>query len=388
MSLRITSAAVSCIRGRRLPAVIIILILLFWSSIPAECSGRIDITDCSITLAYTEFIIDGTVHTPAVTVKYKGRKLTKNKDYTLKYDTYVWTEKPSKVTITGTGSYGGSTFRMYYGRKKDKKTPAVYTVKFNANGGRGKMKAQKIRRGSRIRLKSCSFKRDGYEFAGWAVKKNRSKVYMDKYQIGKIRFKNRSKVKNLAKSGKSITLYAVWKGAGPQAAADWAVRIARDNSFTYGRKPVTNRVGCYFCGTNRRNKPKGYEKTYVCLTFVTAAYAHGAQDKAILRMDRSGRYCLSSTDSNLHKLKCWKMVGRCRRLKVSDLKTGDVIIWWSGDNRHGHMSMYIGHGNIVDASGGGWDAGSIAVRKGKAASYLRIGARHDRRSYVMRYKRK
>ena len=172
-----------------------------------------------------------------------------------------------------------------------------------------------------------------------------------------------------------------------QNAIDWALDIAADDSFTYGKKPTTNRVGCYFCGTNQRNKPKGYEKTYVCMTFVTAAYAHGAKDPEVYSVCSKGKMCLSLTDTNFTRFTCWKKVGRCRNLSVSDLEPGDVIVWYDPHNSNdGHMSMYIGDGNIVDASGGGWDAGSISVKYGKASRYLNYrGNSHSSQNYVMRY---
>lgn len=175
--------------------------------------------------------------------------------------------------------------------------------------------------------------------------------------------------------------------AAIQGAIDWAVDIAADDSFTYGKKPETSKVGCYFCGTNQKRKPKGYEKTYVCMTFVTAAYAHGAHDPEVYDVCSSGRACLSCTDSNFSNFSCWKKVGLCRNLSVSDLQPGDVIVWYDPKNSNdGHMSMYIGDGNICDASGGGWSAKSIAVRNGKARNYLNYrGNKNASRNYVMRY---
>ena len=43
------------------------------------------------------------------------------------------------------------------------------------------------------------------------------------------------------------------------AACDWGVDIAEDDSFTYGECPQALHNGCYFCKTNGK-KGKGYEK--------------------------------------------------------------------------------------------------------------------------------
>ena len=78
-----------------------------------------------------------------------------------------------------------------------------YKVVFKANKGTGTMKAQVIKRGKATKLSANKFKRAGYRFAGWNTKKNgKGKAY-----------KNKQSVKNLAKAGKKVVLYAQWKKA-------------------------------------------------------------------------------------------------------------------------------------------------------------------------------
>ena len=92
----------------------------------------------------------------------------------------------------------GKTLKLYAQWKA-----APYTVVFKANGGKGKMAAQKIERGKAKSLKANTFKRKGYQFVGWNTKKN-----------GKgTSYKNTQTVKNLAKAGKRVKLYAQWKKA-------------------------------------------------------------------------------------------------------------------------------------------------------------------------------
>ena len=192
------------------------------------------------------------------------------------------------------------------------------------------------------------------------------------------------------KSGVHVALnqsFKVVSSNKPQEALNWALQIAADNTFNYGNRPATSRVGCYFCGTNKKNKPKGYEKTYVCMTFVHAAYAHGAGDPELLKQCQGGKYCLSLNDSNFTAYSCWQKVGLCKDLKVSDLQPGDVICWYAADDKSGHLAMYAGNGNIVDAARTGWGADSIAIRKGAAARYLTTGAKRSKKSYVMRYRK-
>ena len=78
-----------------------------------------------------------------------------------------------------------------------------YKVAFKANGGKGSMKTQKIYRGVKTALSANKFKKSGYTFNGWNTKANgKGKSY-----------KNKAEVKNLAKAGKTVKLYAQWKKA-------------------------------------------------------------------------------------------------------------------------------------------------------------------------------
>lgn len=81
---------------------------------------------------------------------------------------------------------------------------ATYTVKFHANGGKGKMAVEQFTYGKAKKLFANKFKRKGYAFIGWATSKARAKR-------GKVTYKDKKKVKNLVTTGKTVKLYAVWK---------------------------------------------------------------------------------------------------------------------------------------------------------------------------------
>ena len=184
--------------------------------------------------------------------------------------------------------------------------------------------------------------------------------------------------------------FTVKPSGKPMAAVNWAVRIANDNSFAYGKKPAANAIGCYFCGTNcgpvKYNKPKGYEKTYVCLTFVAAAYAHGTEDPEVYYACSHGKMPLYENDKNFSEFSCWMKIGACKDLTVNDLLPGDVIIKWSDHNdNNGHVCMYIGGNDVVESSGGGWSANSIAVKHDVAAKRL-ASLSSSSKNYVMRYR--
>ena len=157
-------------------------------------------------------------------------------------------------------------------------------------------------------------------------------------------------------------------------AVAWAVKIANDNSFSYGTGSGAHHFGCYFCGTNygprKYTKPsRKYKKTYCCNPFVSAAYAHGAQHPKMLAACRKGSG-IGMSKSTFYRYGCWKCVGKPA---YKDLKKGDVLV------KSTHVAMYTGKGKFVEASGEGWSAGTIAVKKLKKSRYNGF-------SFVMRYK--
>ncbi len=256
----------------------------------------------------------------------------------------------------------------------------AYTVTFHSsiNEEDDQVVKQIVKRSEPVALEGNVFENEDHKFLGWASEDGGLREYMDG-----------EAVEDLAEKGENTDLYAVWTGDGAPAAIAWAIDIANDDSFAYGKKPAANAIGCYFCGTNcgpvKHNKPKGYEKTYVCLTFVAAAYAHGAEDPEVYYACSHGKMPLYENDKNFSEFSCWTKIGKCKNLSVDDLKPGDVIINWSAhSDNSGHTCMYIGGNDIVESSGGGWGANSIAVKYDVANKRLRSYG-GDGKSYVMRY---
>ncbi len=179
--------------------------------------------------------------------------------------------------------------------------------------------------------------------------------------------------------------FTVKPSSNPQKAVNWAVKIANDNTFNYGKIPKTSRPGCYFCGTNQKKKPKGYEKTYVCITFAGAAYAHGAGDPEILSECKKGHMTMYENNSNFTEFNCWMKIGSCADLKISDLQPGDVLMKWDNNNAYGHACIYVGGDKLVEAAISGWSAKSIRVTTGASSRLKSLGS--NKKNYVMRYTR-
>ena len=80
--------------------------------------------------------------------------------------------------------------------------PNSYKVIFDKNGGSGTMADQKAKYDTAFSLKTNSYTRTGYTFAGWNTKKDGTGTF----------YRNKEEVKNLtSKDGGEITLYAQWK---------------------------------------------------------------------------------------------------------------------------------------------------------------------------------
>ena len=157
------------------------------------------------------------------------------------------------------------------------------------------------------------------------------------------------------------------------AAVDWAVKIAKDNSFAYGTGSGAHHFGCYFCGTNygprKYMKPSSrYKKTYCCNPFISAAYAHGAKHPRMLFACRHA-FGIGMRKEEYYRFGCWKCVGKP---SYGKLQKGDVLV------KYNHVIMYVGHHRIVEATGGTWKASSIAVRHMSQSRYRQFG-------FVMRY---
>ncbi len=87
---------------------------------------------------------------------------------------------------------------LYIGREK-------YVIKFNANGGVGEMREQKVYVDETVPLDPCTYKRFGYGFVGWSAQ-----VIPKVTDQEMIQWKDKETVRNLAEDGESILLYALW----------------------------------------------------------------------------------------------------------------------------------------------------------------------------------
>ena len=185
--------------------------------VTAEYTDAIVITkDVTITAFATK---DGMKNSDTTTASYTV------KTYTVTYKSDYGTV-PSKIdglkkgdTLTEAQLAGittvGYTFAGWYNGENEvtteykisfdveltaKWTANTYTVKFDANGGNGKMADMSFKYNEEKALTANTFTREDYTFAGWATTTDGTATYADM-----------AKVKNLTAEDKAtVTLYAVW----------------------------------------------------------------------------------------------------------------------------------------------------------------------------------
>lgn len=123
--------------------------------------------------------------------------ITLNNPKKMGYKFNGWSEKNSEKTslkIIPKGSTGNKSFIANY-------EAITYNVKFNANGGTGKMNDMLMYYDKEYKLTKNKYKKEGYTFQGWSLEKD-----------GEIAFADRDIVYNLSiNENEIINLYAVWE---------------------------------------------------------------------------------------------------------------------------------------------------------------------------------
>ena len=102
--------------------------------------------------------------------------------------------KDGQVIVAGTITSGGKVHVYAQWAVRN------YSVRFNANGGNGKMADQAFTYGTAQRLRANAFTRKGCVFVGWSTSKT-----------GPVTFTNRQAISALTRKGGRVTLYARWR---------------------------------------------------------------------------------------------------------------------------------------------------------------------------------
>lgn len=129
-------------------------------------------------------------------------------------------------------------------------------------------------------------------------------------------------------------------GQGLNDMIEWAMKIANDDTYGYRtaiydkNNPDRNRY-CHIC-------TPGNSAEYDCSSFVTAALAHGYGSKGAMEACKSNHSWDSRNfEENL------KAIGWTKVPDGMPLIPGDILI---RSGRPGHVALYIGNGQIVQAA--------------------------------------
>ena len=178
---------------------------------------------------------------------------------TFKRDNYMFAGWNTKQDGTGTNyadrtlvkdiAVAGGKITLYAQWKLQ-----TYIIRYDANGGSGKMDDQTLNRGEASSLSENKFSRDDFDFTGWNTKSDGTgKSYSDKEHV-----------KDLASAGENVTLYAQWSSmtykirydanGGSGAMNDQSV--ARGASVKLAAN-LFSRENYYFTGWNTREDGSG-----------------------------------------------------------------------------------------------------------------------------------
>lgn len=146
----------------------------------------------------------GTGSMPEMSLKYDAQAVLPANRFTRKGYTFVgWQLPGGKIAQPGSDIKNLSSQNGAVVVLKAVWEKGSYTIRFNSNGGTGKMDDQVLSYGKKKALYKNKFTRNGYSFANWNTKKD-----------GKgTSYKNKEKVKSLTdQSGGIVVLFAMWKG--------------------------------------------------------------------------------------------------------------------------------------------------------------------------------
>lgn len=153
---------------------------------------------------------------------------------------FYYPENPGRSGFSD--EYGAFDFSI----PKEDITAAIdksYTVKYDPNGGEGVMHDSIHIHGSAQNLSIPKFTKKGYSIVGWTTNR----------ESGAIEFLPSGKVTDLAESGSSITLYAIWRANSYTVSfdsdgVDMYDGISVTYGDAYGKLPVPEKISYNFIG--------------------------------------------------------------------------------------------------------------------------------------------
>lgn len=234
---------------------------------------------------------------------------------------------------------------------------AVYkvTIQFNKNGGTGTMSGVTVTSDqTNVTLPANTFKKTGYVFAGWSVKKNGSAVYENKA--------NAAAIATAENNEKVITLYAQWKLKAPtikkvtSTPSEITVKYAKNSKAS----------GYEIMYSDNKNFAE-YTKKGVKRTFTTTVTSKNTTSAQLFRVVPNKKYYV--------KVRSYKKSGGKKsysdwsKATTHKVKNGKTLA-----NMKGSKAVGIEADVTLDGAGTGYHAKLVM---GNAASAVSFGIQYD-----------
>ena len=205
--------------------------------------GKIEETENLKSAVYGDVNLDGKVN--ETDLDY----LTK---YLANYSGYALTEQGKINADLNADDKVDAKDRMILSRYLGKEEAQIFTIKYDGNGGTGKMNDQTITFGVKTKLTKNSYTKSNYSFTGWraynnnkkqwACYKNREKTsqgYVSQdvcNKYGYVVYKDQQTVFKTGDAGEVITMYAQWKWAEPKKAVTVKFTPETSSTTVYSRR--------------------------------------------------------------------------------------------------------------------------------------------------------
>ena len=205
--------------------------------------GKIEETENLKSAVYGDVNLDGKVN--ETDLDY----LTK---YLANYSGYALTEQGKINADLNADDKVDAKDRMILSRYLGKEEAQIFTIKYDGNGGTGKMNDQTITFGVKTKLTKNSYTKSNYSFTGWRAYNNNKKQWAcyknsektsqgyvsqdvcNKY--GYVVYKDQQTVFKTGDAGEVITMYAQWKWAEPKKAVTVKFTPETSSTTVYSRR--------------------------------------------------------------------------------------------------------------------------------------------------------
>ena len=205
--------------------------------------GKIEETENLKSAVYGDVNLDGKVN--ETDLDY----LTK---YLANYSGYALTEQGKINADLNADDKVDAKDRMILSRYLGKEEAQIFTIKYDGNGGTGKMNVQTITFGVKTKLTKNSYTKSNYSFTGWRAYNNNKKQWAcyknsektsqgyvsqdvcNKY--GYVVYKDQQTVFKTGDAGEVITMYAQWKWAEPKKAVTVKFTPETSSTTVYSRR--------------------------------------------------------------------------------------------------------------------------------------------------------